>query len=181
MKNGAIDVNLLANPAIDYYTVERGDNDLPNQEISMMQLRSDGTFMEMSDALGQAGMIINAGPNAFKDPLIVTGEAGDYMTYQTVIWTFGEDRVKNNPPQHIDDVNSYGSEIMKTGVADLNVTITGTRSDNQYSNWKDENGEVCSIYNPVITVAAELPTYASIEYEPYMVHNRFIDITYSDL
>ena len=169
VKNGAIDVNLLANPAIDYYTVERGDNDLPNQEISMMQLRSDGTFMEMSDALGQAGMIINAGPNAFKDPLIVTGEAGDYMTYQTVIWTFGEDRVKNNPPQHIDDVNSYGSEIMKTGVADLNVTITGTRSDNQYSNWKDENGEVCSIYNPVITVAAELPTYASIEYEPYMV------------
>lgn len=169
VKNGSVDVNLQPNPSIYYYTVGRGDNALPVTEFSKMQLRTDGTFMEMSDALGMEGMIINAGPNNFKDPLTVTGEYGNYMTYQTLIWTFGDDRVNNNPPQHVDNLNSYGSEIMKTGVADLNATVSGTRSENQYSNWKDENGEWCSIYNPVITVTAQMPEDASVEYEPYMV------------
>lgn len=169
VKNGSVDVNLQPNPSIYYYTIGRGDNALPVTEFSKMQLRTDGTFMEMSDALGMEGMIINAGPNNFKDPLTVTGDFGNYMTYQPVIWTFGEDRVNNNPPQHVDDLNSYGSEIMKTGVAGLNATVSGTRSENQYSNWKDENGEWCSIYNPVITVTAQMPEDASVEYEPYMV------------
>ena len=187
VKNGSVDVNLQPNPSIYYYTVGRGDNALPVTEFSKMQLRTDGTFMEMSDALGMEGMIINAGPNNFKDPLIVTGDFGNYMTYQTLIWTFGEDRVNNNPPQHVDDLNSYGSEIMKTGVAGLNATVSGTRSENQYSNWKDENGEWCSIYNPVITVTAQMPEDASVEYEPYMVRvwrqcnqirNSFIEPTW---
>ena len=168
VKNGSVEVNLLANPAIYYYTVERGNNALPNQEISHMQLRTDGTFMEMSNTLGQAGMIIDAGFNMFKDPMTLTGDAGDYMTYQTVIWTLGEDRV-NNRPNHIDNVNSYGSQIMKTGVTDLDVTVNGTRSDGTYSNWRDENNEWCSIYNPVLTIDATLPSDASVEYEPYMV------------
>ena len=187
VKNGSVDVNLQPNPSIYYYTVGRGDNALPVTEFSKMQLRTDGTFMEMSDALGMEGMIINAGPNNFKDPLIVTGEYGNYMTYQTLIWTFGDDRVNNNPPQHVDNLNSYGSEIMKTGVAGLNATVSGTRSENQYSNWKDENGEWCSIYNPVITVTAQMPEDASVEYEPYMVRvwrqcnqirNSFIEPTW---
>ena len=187
VKNGSVDVNLQPNPSIYYYTVGRGDNALPVTEFSKMQLRTDGTFMEMSDALGMEGMIINAGPNNFKDPLTVTGEYGNYMTYQTLIWTFGDDRVNNNPPQHVDNLNSYGSEIMKTGVAGLNATVSGTRSENQYSNWKDENGEWCSIYNPVITVTAQMPEDASVEYEPYMVRvwrqcnqirNSFIEPTW---
>ena len=169
VKNGSVDVNLQPNPSIYYYTVGRGDNDLPVTEFSKMQLRTDGTFMEMSDALGMEGMIINAGPNNFKDPLIITGDAGNYMTYQTLIWTFGEDRVNNNPPQHVDDLNSYGSEIMKTGVAGLNATVKGTRSEGKYTNWKDENGELCSIFNPVITVTAQMPEDASVDYEPFMV------------
>ena len=163
VKNGSVDVNLLANPAIYYYTVGRGDNALPVTEFSKMQLRTDGTFMEMSDALGMEGMIINAGPNNFKDPLTVTGVYGNYMTYQTLIWTFGDDRVKK------DGENSYGSEIMKTGVAGLKVDVDGTRSDSKYSNWKDENGEDCSIFNPVITVTATMPENASVDYEPFMV------------
>ena len=169
VKNGSVDVNLHVNPSIYYYTVDRGDNTLPLQEFSKMQLRTDGTFMEMSDALGMEGMIINAGPNNFKDPLTVTGVFGNYMTYQTLIWTFGEDRVNNNPPQHVDDLNSYGSEIMKTGVAGLNATVKGTRSEGKYTNWKDENGELCSIFNPVITVTAQMPEDASVDYEPFMV------------
>ena len=108
VKNGSVDVNLQPNPSIYYYTVGRGDNALPVTEFSKMQLRTDGTFMEMSDALGMEGMIINAGPNNFKDPLTVTGDFGNYMTYQTLIWTFGDDRVKNDPPEHIDNLNSYG-------------------------------------------------------------------------
>ncbi len=163
VKNGSVELNLLANPAIYYYTVQRGDNSLPNDLISKMQLRTDGTFMEMSDAMGHAGDIIEAGFNSFTDTDIKTGEAGDYMTYQTVIWTFGDDRVNH------DGENSYGSEIMKTGVADLNVNVLGTRSEGKYTNWKDENGEVCSIYNPVITVSADLPEDASVSYEPCMV------------
>lgn len=169
VKNGSVDVNLQPNPSIYYYTVGRGDNALPVTEFSKMQLRTDGTFMEMSDALGMEGMIINAGPNNFKDPLTVTGVFGNYMTYQTLIWTFGEDRVNNNPPQHVDDLNSYGSEIMKTGVAGLNATVKGTRSEGKYTNWKDENGELCSIFNPVITVTAQMPEDASVDYEPFMV------------
>ena len=169
VKNGSVDVNLQPNPSIYYYTVGRGDNALPVTEFSKMQLRTDGTFMEMSDALGMEGMIINAGPNNFKDPLTVTGDFGNYMTYQTLIWTFGDDRVKNDPPEHIDNLNSYGSEIMKTGVAGLNATVKGTRSEGKYTNWKDENDELCSIFNPVITVTAQMPEDASVEYEPFMV------------
>ena len=163
VKNAAVGVNLLANPAIYYYTVERGDNGIPDELISMMQLRTDGTFMEMSNVLGQEGMIIDAGYNSFRDPMTLTGDAGEYMTYQSVIWTFGDDRVNDN------NENSYGSQIMKTGVADLAVSVSGTRSDSKFSNWTDENGEKCSIYNPVISVSAALPEDASVEYEPYMV------------
>ena len=163
VKNSAVEVNLLANPAIYYYTVDRGDNTLPDNEISRMQLRTDGTFMEMSDALGQAGTIIDAGWNTFKDPQVATGQYNDYMSYQTVIWTFGDDRVKN------DGENSYGSQIMKTGVAAVNASVAGTRSEGKYTNWKDENDETCCIFNPVITVNAQLPTVSTVEYEPYMV------------
>ena len=167
--NGAVEINLLANPSIYYYTVDRGYKvEIPNEEISNMQLRTDGTFMEMSDALGLGGKVIDAGDYTLMDSPIVTGTAGDFMTYQTVIWTHGEDRV-NNTPTHIDNVNSYGHQIMKTGVTDLKVEVGGTRSDNQYSNWRDENKEWCSIYNPIITVTATLPAEASVEYEPYMV------------
>lgn len=181
IKNANVEMNILLNPNVYYYTLERGDNKAPDTEISNLQHRTDGTFIETNNFLGMAGDIYEPGIINRYDNDVITGLYGNYMTYQPVIWTFGDDRVKN------DGENSYGSEIMKTGVAKMTVTLSGTRSDNQYSNWQDENDEWCSIYNPVITVNADMPDYASVEYEPYMVRvwrdcdkirNSFIEATW---
>lgn len=163
VKNANVEMNLSGNINVYYYTMQRGDNNLPNEEIMSLQHNTNDTYVEECDALGLQGTIYGYGRMSILDNDVVTGEGTAYMTYLPVIWTFGTDRVKK------DGNNSYGSEIMKTGVTNLTTTVTGTRSDNKFSNWKDENDETCSIYNPIITISAALPTEASVEYEPYMV------------
>ena len=165
--NANVGMNLNGNINVYYYTMQRGYNSLPNVEIMDLQHNTNNTYIETCDDLGMEGTVYAVGPMDILDTDVITGEGDAYMSYLPVIWTFGDDRVDRAQNPLID--NSYGSEIMKTGVTDLDVVVTGTRSDNKFSNWKDENDETCSIYNPVITVTAELPTEASIEYEPYMV------------
>ena len=165
--NANVGMNLNGNINVYYYTMQRGYNSLPNVEIMDLQHNTNNTYIETCDDLGMEGTVYAVGPMDILDTDVITGEGDAYMSYLPVIWTFGDDRVDRAQNPLID--NSYGSQIMKTGVTDLDVVVTGTRSDNKFSNWKDENDETCSIYNPVITVTAELPTEASIEYEPYMV------------
>ena len=158
VKSANIELLLENDPDIYYYTVERGDETNSLDEVSRLHHRRDGSFMEMNDHYGHAGDIYESGYIEQFDTDQLTGEYGDYALYVPILWTFGDDRVKQ------DGENSYGGPILKTGVADVSGRMEGVTQ----GQWADENGNPCCIYYPIITVTAELPDYASIDYEPYM-------------
>ncbi len=163
IKNADVEMNLINNPNIYYYTLERGDNVNPNQPISKLQRRQDGTFMEMDNTLGLAGNVYEEGAYNLFDNAILTGNYGDFVTYVPVIWTFGTDRVKQ------DGENSYGSPIWKTGVAQIaNAVATASYTMGDFVTWKDENNKLCCYFNPIINVSSQLPDYASIDYDVFM-------------
>ena len=162
VKSALLEMPLVNNPAIYYYTIERGDNTDPDNAISKLQRRTDGTFMEMNNAMGLAGNLYEEGDYYLFDTDKLTGEYNDYASYVPVIWTFGSDRVKQ------DGENSYGSPIWKSGVAGITGNVTGTKSSTVNGEWKDENNKKCVIFNPTITVNAIMPTNANVTYEPYM-------------
>ncbi|MBQ9555841.1 MAG: hypothetical protein IJV05_06425 [Muribaculaceae bacterium] len=163
VKNANVEMNVASNPAIYYYTLDRGDNVNPNEAISMLQHRTDGTFLEMSDVLPQyTGQVSEPGTVERLDNMIITGTPGDFMSYQPVIWTFGEDRVNH------DGENSYGSPILRTGVGQTVGSSKGYRSSTFKGEWKDENGVLCNAYMPILTLTGDVPEDASVIYEPFM-------------
>ncbi len=163
VKNANVEVTLAPNPAVYYYTLERGSNVAPNEAISKLQRRTDGTYLEMLNVLPQYyNTVVNPGIVDRLDNNIITGVPTDYMSYQPVIWTFGEDRVK------ADGENSYGSPIWKTGVASTEVQATGVHTEGETGVWKDENNESCWIYYPTFSVYGYVPEDASVTYEPFM-------------
>lgn len=169
IKNANVEMNLVNNPAIYYYTLERGNNVNPNEPISKLQRRTDGTFMEMDNTLGMEGNVYPDGAFNLFDNDVLTGNYGDFATYVPVIWTFGTDRVKNDPALNNDAVNSYGSPIWKTGVGQIAAAdAKATYTAGEYVTWKDENGQMCCFINPVINVTSQLPDYASVDYDVFM-------------
>jgi hypothetical protein len=164
VKNANVTMNLSTNTGVYYYSLDRGDNSIPSEAISKLQRRTDGTYEEMLEVLPQyKNQVVNAGEMVTRfDNDIITGGQDDYMAYQPVIWTFGDDRVKN------DGENSYGSPMWTTGVGNVGVNISGTRSATVYGEWNDENGEKCVIFNPIFTITGEVPELASVDYEPFM-------------
>lgn len=163
VKNANVRMNLSTNTGIDYYTLERGSNSLPNEAISKLQRRTDGSYEEMLTVLEQyIDQKVNPGEVTRYDNLVITGGADDYMAYLPVIWTFGEDRVNQ------DGDNSYGSPMWTTGVGNVTTNISGTRSTTVYGEWNDENGVKCCIFNPIFTIVGEVPEFASVDYEPCM-------------
>ena len=162
VKNANVEMSLVNNPAIYYYTMERGDNAAPNDAISKLQRRTDGTFMEMNNRLGLAGNIYEEGALNLFDNDVVYGTPGDYMSYVPVIWTFGTNRVNQ------DGENSYGSPIWKTGVGSVDGSLDGYCTTGTNGEWKDENGKTCRIYYPTISATGTVPNDASVDYEPYM-------------
>ena len=163
IKNANVEMNLSTNPGVYYYTLTRGDNAMPTENISKQQRRTDGTYIEMLDVLPQYfNTVAEPGIVNRLDDNILTGNIGDFTAYQPVVWTFGSDRVKH------DGENSYGSPVWKTGVADIAVDVHGIRSESEWGTWKDENGQWCNIFNPIITVTGMLPEGQSIDYEPFM-------------
>ena len=162
VKSTNLKMNLVNNPAIYYYTIERGDNCAPNEAVSKLQRRTDGTFMEMNNHYDLAGNIYEAGPYNLLDADMLTGTPGDFAAYAPVIWTFGEDRVKE------DGENSYGSPIMRTGVGSTNITVEGVHTEGETGVWKDEDNQQCWIYYPTISVFGEVPEDAGVDYKPFM-------------
>ena len=161
--NANVEMSLSNNPAVYYYTLQRGNDTYPNEPISMLQRRTDGTYLEMLDVLPQyyntealPGIVHRLDNN------VVTGDPGMNMAYEPVIWTFGNDRVNQ------DGENSYGSQIYYTGIGSVNAKATGTYSISEFGEWKDENNRTCCIYNPTITITGTVPDDASVEYEPFM-------------
>lgn len=164
IKSAEMEMDLVNNNKIYYYTIDRGnDEDVPDVQISYLQRRTDGNFMEMNNAMGLAGNMYEEGTLSVLDDPAFTGTPGHFMTYLPVVWTYGTDRVKH------DGENSYGSPILKTGVGKVTVSVSGTKSKHSvYYNWKDYDGNECSIYNPLIAFQGAVPEDASVEYIPYM-------------
>ena len=163
VKNANVRMNLSTNSGIDYYTLDRGSNAIPNQPISKLQRRTDGTYLEMLTFLPEyIDQVVEPGEVTRYDDQVITGVEDDFMAYQPVIWTFGEDRVKQ------DGDNSYGSPMWTTGVGNVNVHIDGNRSTTVYGEFYDEDGNLCNMFNPIFTLEGIVPELASVEYEPYM-------------
>ena len=161
--NANVRVNLLPNSHVYYYTLERGANTTPAELLSKLQRRTDNTYQEMLTVLPQyTGQQVEASVVDRYDNLEVTGDFGDRMNYQAIIWAFGDDRVKH------DGENSYGTPMWNTGVGNLTVNVSGTRSTTVYGEWNDEDGAKCNIFNPIFTIAGEVPEYASVDYQPVM-------------
>ena len=163
VKNAYVDYELDNVPEVYYIDLLRGDNAAPNDMISHLQRRTDGSFIEFSGALPEYTGNLEYYWASRHDTNVITGEYGDFMTYVPVIKTFGEDRVKK------DGENTYGSNIYKTGVAGLDISVDGTVSvHGSYANWYDENNQECAVFNPVISINALMPDYATWEYRPYL-------------
>jgi hypothetical protein len=117
--------------------------------------------MEMYYFLPQSyGEVYEPGIIHRYDNNIIIGETGDYMSYQATVRTFCMQRVNNLE-------NSYGSPILKTGVANVEMLAAECYAD-EGAWWLDEDGKKCLIFNPVIQLEATMPEGASVEYEPYM-------------
>ena len=160
VKNANVGIVAENNYNIYYYTLERGDNTLPNELISHFQRRTDGTYMEMYSFLPQYdGAIYEPGLINRHDDNIIIGEIGDYMSYQATVQTFCMQR-----EDYLN--NSYGSPILKTGVANVDMMVNCSTDKGVW--WLDEDGKQCLIFNPVIHLEAQMPEGSSVEYEPYM-------------
>lgn len=162
VKNANVKMSLVNNPAIYYYTLERGDNVAPNDAISKLQRMNNGKFIEGLDRLGHEGEIYDEGAFNLLDNDMLYGIPGDFVSYVPVIWTFGTKRVNH------DGENSYGSPIWKTGVGTVSGVIDGYCTYGENGIWRDENGAICRIYYPTINADGFLPEGASVEYEPVM-------------
>lgn len=160
VKNANVKMTLAPNPAVYYYTLERGNDTAPNEAISKLQRRTDGSYLEMLDVLPQYfNTVAEPGIVDRLDNDIIVGTPGDFMAYQPVVWTFGNDRVNQ------DGENSYGSPIWKTGVGNVNPNVDGYATRDE---WTDENGKTCRIYYPTVSADGFVPDDASVEYEPFM-------------
>ena len=165
---------------VKVYSILRGDNTYPSVEISHMTAVENNTFVdyvEESEFLPEYyGVQEHYYSIARNDSSkVVTGGYGDFMTYVPVMWTDGEDRVKQ------DGDNSYGGFTSKTGVAGLDVLLQGTTTmPGSSDSWLDENGQLCLFFNPVFYISATMPKYATWEYTPvrYRIWKKCSDPRY---
>lgn len=162
VKSANFELYLENNARLYYYTLDRGIDAAPSQQISYLQRRTDGTFIEMNDALGNAGNVYDEGILNYYDDPAYTGDPGQYISYLPIAWTFGTGRVKQ------DGENSYGSPVIRTGVGSVDYTNRGTKTVNEAYYWLDEDGNMCTLFNPILDIVGTVPEDASVEYIPYM-------------
>lgn len=162
VKSANFELYLENNARLYYYTLDRGIDAAPSQQISYLQRRTDGTFIEMNDALGNAGNVYDEGILNYYDDPAYTGDPGQYISYLPIAWTFGTNRVKQ------DGENSYGSPVIRTGVGSVDYTNRGTKTVNEAYYWLDEDGNMCTLFNPILDIVGSVPEDASVEYIPYM-------------
>ena len=177
--NADVNMTLANNPAIYYYTLDRkpstAANNTPYEEISKLQIRTNGTYQEMDEKLTQyIGKTYDPGVAPRYDNYNVqTGNYNSYMSYVPIVWTHGDlidnRRIKwDTEKLH----NSYGAPIWKTGVGQVILHEEGTVAERQTgkfgsTNWVDENGDSCSLYILSVDAEGELPTVNSVKYVPY--------------
>ena len=182
--NAQVNMNLANNPAIYFYTLDRkpsNDADAEWDEISQLQIRTDGTYQEIDEKLTQyieqvcePGIVPRYDNETYS---VLYGNYNDYMNYVPVVWTHGE-LVSNRrikwESEHLH--NSYGAPIWKTGVGKVEI-YQGTYAERQTgkfgsTNWTDENGDSCSLYMLVLDAKGFLPTANTIGntngYVPYV-------------
>jgi len=182
--NAQVNMNLANNPAIYYYTLDRkpsNDADAEWDEISQLQIRTNGTYQELDEKLTQyieqtydPGIVPRYDNETYS---VLDGNWNDYMKYVPIVWTHGDlssnRRIKwDTEKLH----NSYGAPIWKTGVGKVEI-YQGTYAERQTgkfgsTNWTDENGDSCSLYMLVLDAKGFLPTANTIGntngYVPYV-------------
>jgi len=157
VKSGDLTMNLINLPDVYHYYIDRGNGRLPNERALNLQRNSDGTFENMATSSNYP-----SGTFWYNDPMAV---GTDYMTYVPIIALYGDNRVAQDGKE-----NTYGGPIWKTGVGNVSFKIDGTRATTKYGEFYDENGEKCAIYNPILTINAQVPEVnTNIDYEPFMI------------
>ena len=181
--NAQVNMNLANNPAIYFYTLDRKPSNDPDavwDEISQLQIRTNGTYQEIDEKLTQyIGQTYEPGivPRYDNETYsVLYGNYNDYMSYVPIVWTHGElqsNRRIKWESEHLH--NSYGAPIWKTGVGDAKILSADSwRQQGAYgsTNWKDENGDSCSLYFLEVTAQGFLPTNNTVTnengYVPYV-------------
>ena len=167
--NAQVNMNLANNPAIYYYTLDRKPSNVTDaewDEISQLQIRTDGTYQEIDEKLTQyieqvcePGIVPRYDNETYS---VLYGNHNDYMSYAPIVWTHGDlsnnKRIKwESEKRH----NSYGAPIWKTGVGDVKILSADSwRQQGKYgsTNWVDENNDSCSLYFLEVTAQGFLPT-----------------------
>ena len=182
--NADVNMTLANNPAIYYYTLDRKPSTTPNAnwlELSELQIRTNGTYQEIDELLPQyIEQTVNPGPvERYDNYDVQTGNYNSYMSYVPIVWTHGElvtnKRIKwETERKH----NSYGAPIWKTGVGQVTLYPQGLAVERQLgkngsTNWKDENGDSCSVYMiKNLHALGEIPTNNTVGnqngYVPYV-------------
>ena len=174
--NAQVNMNLANNPAIYYYTLDRKPNNVTDaewDEISQLQIRTDGTYQEIDEKLTQyieqvcePGIVPRYDNETYS---VLYGNHNDYMSYAPIVWTHGDlsnnKRIKwESEKRH----NSYGAPIWKTGVGDVKILSADSwRQQGKYgsTNWADEKGDSCSLYFLEVTAQGFLPTNNTVTNE----------------
>ena len=181
--NAQVNMNLANNPAIYFYTLDRKPSNDPDavwDEISQLQIRTDGTYQEIDEKLTQyieqvcePGIVPRYDNETYS---VLYGNHNDYMSYAPIVWTHGDlsnnKRIKwESEKRH----NSYGAPIWKTGVGDAKIISADSwRQQGKYgsTNWVDENNDSCSLYFLEVTAQGFLPTNNTVTnengYVPYV-------------
>jgi len=181
--NADVNMTLANNPAIYYYTLDRkpstAANNTPYEEISKLQIRTNGTYQEIDELLTQyKEQICDPGPvERYDNYNVQTGNYNSYMSYVPIVWTHGELQSNRRIKWDTEKLhNSYGAPIWKTGVGKVEI-YQGTYAERQTgkfgsTNWTDENGDSCSLYMLVLDAKGFLPTANTIGneqgYVPYV-------------
>ena len=175
--NADVEMYLEHSNDIYYYTLERADNSRTDYtELSKLQNRRDDWYTEM-DNYYTYGENIHYG-TVFRDDTVggIVDKCGwgTYRAYVPIVWTMGND-VSNTRANWENDHkhNSYGSPIWMNSVGKVEITTcTLERQEGKLgsTNYKDDQGEDCSLYMLQLDAKGFLPdkSVCNVDYRPYM-------------
>jgi len=175
--NADVEMYLEHSNDIYYYTLERADNSRTNYtELSKLQNRRDDWYTEM-DNYYTYGENIHYG-TVFRDDTVggIVDKCGwgTYRSYVPIVWTMGNDPSNTRANWENDHLhNSYGSPIWMNSVGKVEITTcTLERQEGKLgsTNYKDDQGEDCSLYMLQLDAKGFLPdkSVCNVDYRPYM-------------
>lgn len=207
LMNADVEMHLEKKSDIYYYTLDRSRNSILDANfLELSELQYDGNrYVEHDDFytlhepfyFDEGANVINltrfdtintvlpaaTAPQGDAGKHFGTYDAGDYMAYVPIVWTWGNVPANKRAYWDRDSVhNSYGSPIWKTGAGKVELIgkpkLERQEGKNGSTNWNEtvqtDTGAVtipCSMYMVTdLTAHGYLPNpqVSNIKYEPYM-------------